>query len=214
MVGMLADNETLEAQLSRPTLSHAVGIEILQAVRMLLDTCANVDEAKEALLMNKHYYIALPAHFIVADRHGNSFVWEHGSIHNSEYIIDGGGEVQTVTNDLLHRVAQQGEFTDQDPGWSRVRRCRLAEAIEQAGEKLNVDALIKAHASVDITPTFIAEMRGVESKSVNVSDGARTLWHGVYDINERSVTISFYLGDNPDGTVRRSPHQKFTLAAD
>jgi len=49
MVGILADNETLEAQLSRPTLSFAVGIEILLAVRMLLDTCATVEEAKEAL---------------------------------------------------------------------------------------------------------------------------------------------------------------------
>lgn len=49
MVGILADNETLEAQLSRPTLSFAVGIEILLAVQMLLDTCATVEEAKEAL---------------------------------------------------------------------------------------------------------------------------------------------------------------------
>ena len=45
-------------------------------LRMLLDTCATVAQAKEALLMTKQYYYAVPVHYLIADRHGEAFVWE------------------------------------------------------------------------------------------------------------------------------------------
>jgi len=41
----------------------------------------------------------------------------------------------------------------------------------------------------------------------------RTLWHALYDSQEKSVEISYYLGENPaspNGT-RRSPYQRFRL---
>lgn len=213
-VAGLTDEETMEKGLAKPTLAPAVGIEFLQTIQMLLDTCATVAEAKETLLTTKHYYLAVPAHFLVADRHGNSFVWEHGSHHNAEYIMDGGGDVQIVTNDLLHRVAAEGELTDSDPFWSRERRCRLSEAIQASSGKLTVSELAEAHAVVDFTPSFISELRGEDSKSATiVTDGARTMWHGVFDTEARSLTISFYLGENEKGEVRRSPYKTFVLEA-
>jgi hypothetical protein len=39
----------------------------------------------------------------------------------------------------------------------------------------------------------------------------RTLWHGIYDAADRSLEISFYLGDDPEGTVRRSEYLTFGL---
>ena len=40
----------------------------------------------------------------------------------------------------------------------------------------------------------------------------RTLWHSQYDITQRQVSFEFYLGDNTDGTPRRSQRQHFELA--
>ncbi len=54
-----------------------VGLAEQQVVRYLLDTCASAEEAKEALLLAKHYYFFTPCHFMVADRSGAAFVWEH-----------------------------------------------------------------------------------------------------------------------------------------
>ena len=72
---------------SRPAAPR-VGLAEQQVVRYLLDTCATVDEAKEALLLAKHYYFFTPCHFVVADRSGASFVWEHSPRRNREVIVD------------------------------------------------------------------------------------------------------------------------------
>ena len=41
----------------------------------------------------------------------------------------------------------------------------------------------------------------------------RTVWHVIYNAGERSVEVSFYLGDEPDGTDRRSPYRSFKVAS-
>jgi hypothetical protein len=41
----------------------------------------------------------------------------------------------------------------------------------------------------------------------------RTIWHVINNTDERSVEVSFYLGDEPDGTGRRSPYRSFKLAS-
>lgn len=74
-VAHLADEESMLKYPMEPTMSHAVGLHELQGMRLLLDTCADVNEAKEALLTNKHFYMMVPVHYLIADRHGNSFVW-------------------------------------------------------------------------------------------------------------------------------------------
>ena len=66
-VALLADNETPDPE---PTGGPQVGLAEQQVVRYLLDTCATVDEAQQALLLAKHYYFFTPCHFVVADRTG------------------------------------------------------------------------------------------------------------------------------------------------
>ena len=40
----------------------------------------------------------------------------------------------------------------------------------------------------------------------------RNLWHTIYDLDARSLSVDFYLGDEPDGSIRRSPWLGFRLA--
>jgi hypothetical protein len=42
---------------------------------------------------------------------------------------------------------------------------------------------------------------------------ARTLWSSVYDLDERSLTVEFYLGEAADGAQRRSEPLHCRLAA-
>ena len=73
-VALLADDETVEKYSMEPAGFDAAGLGEVQTLRMLLDTCATAEEAKEALLMTKQQYSFIPVHYLVADRHGKGFV--------------------------------------------------------------------------------------------------------------------------------------------
>ena len=66
-----------------------------------------------------------------------------------------------------------------------------------------------AHASVRFTTEFARDITG----DPDADTVGRTIWHAVYDINARTIDVSFYLGDNKDGTDRRSEYQTFELRA-
>jgi len=208
-VVMLADDESPARYPAPPIFTVGVGLHPLQATRLLLDTCATVEEAKEALLINKHYAFLIPAHYIVADRHGNSFVWEWSHLQHSEHIIDGGGETQVVTNHLLHQPAPANVSVENDPGWTRTRLARLTDVLDRAGDGLTPQDLKAAHVRTRFTKSFARELTG----DPEANPSSRTIWHAVYDTEERSLDASFYLGDNPDGTDRRSPYQSFQLGS-
>ena len=48
--------------------------------------------------------------------------------------------------------------------------------------------------------------------AINPGQQVRTMWQSQYDIEQRSVVFEFYLGDNADGSPRRSPAVEFSLA--
>jgi len=67
--------------------ADGVGLGTFQMQRYLLDTCATTAEAKEALLITKHYYEAIRCKYLVADRHGTAFIWELSPAANREHIL-------------------------------------------------------------------------------------------------------------------------------
>jgi hypothetical protein len=60
-VTMAMDDEIFEKEME--PARAAVGLGELQIMRLLLDTCANVDEAKEALMATKQYYQYVPVRY-------------------------------------------------------------------------------------------------------------------------------------------------------
>jgi hypothetical protein len=165
-----------------------VGLGAQQVLRMLLDTCSDVKEAKEALLMTKQYYEYLPQHFLIADRHGNAFLWEHSSTRNREFIIENPGKPLISTNFRLH-----GHLQDRKPPSARgmkkvcARYCVLAERIAARKGKLTVDFLKQTHKVVDAT-----------EPAPRSTPPTRTLWHALYYPEARKVQVSFYLRDEPN----------------
>jgi predicted choloylglycine hydrolase len=193
-VALLADNETPDPE---PTGAPRVGLSEQQIVRYLLDTCATVDEAKDALLAAKHYYFFTPCHFVVADRTGASFVWEHSPRRNHEIIVDQDRSMQSrlvCTNHLLHRWPDTSQLPDDSGpiGTAALtyQRWRTLTDANATGAVVDRDDIRQQFAQVRFTAPI---------------EGARTFWHALYDVNDASAEISFYLRDDDGVSVYSNP---------
>jgi penicillin V acylase-like amidase (Ntn superfamily) len=69
----------------------AGGLPEVEVCRYVLERCANVDEALDALPLAKHYYLFHPQHFLIADASGRSFVYEMSPGRNIERVSWGEG---------------------------------------------------------------------------------------------------------------------------
>jgi hypothetical protein len=199
-VALLADEESV-GETYRASSVQA-GLNQLEVPRLLLETCADVDEAKAALLQQRQYCLFLPAHFIVGDRSGRSFVWEYGDAHDRTHVTEGGGKPQVVTNHALYRYKSTDEFPKPcAPGSSYGRYLRMQSAIGDLKDKCTLDEMKRINDGVRAT--------GSEgSRAPN-----RTLWHALYDCEDRTLDVDFYLGEapSPGGGERRSGYLKFRL---
>jgi acyl-CoA:6-aminopenicillanic acid acyl transferase len=201
-VSIAMDDEILEKHKIEPTLGSAPGLAELQTVRLLLDTCANVDEAKEALLRTKQYYQYIPVHYLVADRFGNSFVWEYSEAHNKEYIIENSGQPLVMTNFTMHKYMDGNKPPSADLARSTCRRyAYLADKLAATPAGITETALRQIHSNVDAqTPAAANQKR----------PPIRTFWHALYYPEQRRVKFSYYLRDDGDRIVR-SDYQEFRL---
>ncbi len=191
VVALLADDESTERD---PTLAPAVGLNEIQLLRFLLETCATTAEARDALLGAKYSYMFLPCHFLVADAGGDSFVFERSA--NADHLVEGGGAVQVVTNHLLHGRPSLDDLPAGDGPSATYARARRLTAAVAGRSALSADEIKAAHACVH---------------REDPASPSRTLWHGLYDAADRSLEVSFYLGDDPAGGVRRSPYLGFRI---
>jgi hypothetical protein len=154
----------------------AVGLDELQVVRHLLETCATAQEAREALLAAKHYYAAHPAHWLVADRHGDAFVFEISPGRNRVHLVEADGRPLVATNHLLHRHPDGHPPDGADPARTFARWRALAAGV--AAER----------------PVDAAGLSALSAAAFGPAAGGalRTLWHALYDAVERSAVIRFF----------------------
>jgi len=200
-VALLADDT---GSLREPAGTQA-GLHEVQIVRYLLDTCATVDDAKAALHSAKQYYSFTPTHYIIGDRSGKSFIWEHSRAHNKEYVTDGTGAPQIITNHPVHKYKSLEDMPkEEDPRSSYERMRKLHARVIEAKEKVSPEWMKETNACV------AAKVEKVAVKGEVVS---RTLWHAQYDLTENSMQIDFYLGDDDSAPnkQKRSGYQTFTL---
>jgi hypothetical protein len=196
-VALLADNETPEPE---PTGRPMVGLSEQQVVRYLLDTCATVDEAKQALLAAKHYYFFTPCHFVVADASGASFAWEHSPRRNHEVIVDMADAGRLVcTNHLLYRWPDAAQLPVEDGSIGTAaltyHRWRTLSAVTTGSGIVDRDDIRAQFEQV----RFVAPV-----------EGARTFWHAQYDVDAASMEVSFFLFDR-DGVSAYSDPMEFGL---
>jgi hypothetical protein len=186
----------------RPGRRNGVGLLELHVPRFVLETCSTAEEARHALARAPQFYVTVPCHYLISDRRGDAFVWAHAARPDRPIRIDGtAGQPLAITNHLPEHL-----LADVPPRTESVARLeKLCAAVEAAGPQPDSAAIRRAAESVAATlPPGAGQYRAVKP--------ARTLWHAFYDLEERSVAIDFYLGEGPEGSIRRSPPQRFTLA--
>lgn len=163
----------------------AVGLDELQAGRFLLDTCATAIDAREALLQLKQPYAAFPVHWLVADRHGDAFTFEWGRGRNRVHLVEAAGAPLALANHPLHRYPGGAGLPRGDgPAGSYARWRTLAGALAEAGEPWTRGSL------------GLAARRAFAGPEQDPHEGGvRTLWHGIYDLRDRSLEATFWLRD-------------------
>jgi penicillin V acylase-like amidase (Ntn superfamily) len=75
----LADADTRIDHEELATHQTRKGFNEFLPIQYLLDRCSTAPEAIEALRKMKHYHIAIPVHLLIADRQGDSYVFEYSS---------------------------------------------------------------------------------------------------------------------------------------
>jgi hypothetical protein len=190
-VALFADDESTTL---RPTHQLQAGVHELQLPRLLLDTCTSVDEAIEACYQTKQYDNFITCHYLVADAHGDAFVWERDT-HNTEHVVRAIDAPLCVTNYLLHRHDSIADLPADEPDKNHYQRART----------LDHHATTPPLSGPDIR-TALHDVRVQGPDPV-----ARTLWCSLYDLDERALTVDFYLGDT-QGSQRRSTPLTYTLA--
>jgi predicted choloylglycine hydrolase len=201
-VALLADNETPDPE---PTGSPQVGLSEQQVVRYLLDSCATVDEAVDALRVAKHYYFFTPCHYLIADRSGRAVVWEHSPRRNREVVVEQEGSLDgrlACTNHLLHRWPDPSQLPrDDGPGGTAAltyQRWRTLTGAIADGAVVDRDDIAGQFAAVRFTAPI---------------QEARTFWHAQYDVDTASVDLSFFLHDEEGRSIYSDPLRLQTTAA-
>ncbi|HKO57436.1 MAG TPA: C45 family autoproteolytic acyltransferase/hydrolase [Thermoanaerobaculia bacterium] len=201
VVTMAMDDELFSSHKIEPTLGPAPGLGVLQTLRLILDTCANVDEAKEALLATKQYYEFVPVHFLIADRFGKSFVWEYGDGHNKEFIIESPGRPLVMTNFTMNKHMSESEPPTAEQARSVCKRYAfLAERL--ASGPVSEELLRETHRKVDAQAPPAPDAK---------RPPIRTFWHALYYPEQRRVKYSFFLRDDASGRPVRSEYVEFRL---
>jgi len=216
IVATLADQMAPASVKISPLGDDSSGLNILQLVRLLLDTCASVEEAKLVLLNNKLTAGFEPTHLQISDRFGNSFIFETSSKDFSDHFTDNNGKPQIMTNHSVYLYPDVNEFPEYSPKatYNTFYRYRaLYDYLQEHQGKFSADDAKKA-------------MSRVYAHTHDVDEGAahpipcRTLWPMLYDINERSLEVKFYLKDGEvdpttgDPTLIFSKPFKFKLKVD
>lgn len=197
-----------------------VGLHPPQVLRHLLDTCSNVEEAKETLLTIKQYYPLWPAIFIIADISGNSFIYEDSTYRYKQNITDGNGKLQIITNFQVnkHKSLDQmpKEFSMATNAFWRYKK--LDEVTSGHNGLFSTDNMKYNQQCVNILQMFETVAKDPNHRGIAAGSNSRTLWRSLYNQNEKSMEVSFYLGEetNSGGKIieRRSDYLKFSLDED
>ncbi|MBF8189143.1 peptidase C45, acyl-coenzyme A - 6-aminopenicillanic acid acyl-transferase [Nonomuraea sp. K274] len=161
-------------------VSPQVGLGSVQLPRFLVDTCETADQAKQALLQAKQYDHGTPLHYLVADAHGQAFVWERGR-DGSEHIVEFGDGPLCVTNHLLHR--------NPDP------LSLPADTAASLGSYGRLRTLYERSKGGALSPRDLRDSLRAVQQSEDPAVPFRTLWSTVFDTADRTLSTRFYLGD-------------------
>jgi hypothetical protein len=175
--------------------TEKVGIGETQIVRMLLDSCATVAEAKQLLLGVKHLYEFVPCHYIIADASGDSFVFQFSVGRNHERILEGGGEAQVCSNHTTIE-APNGEIPPLTLATNSQWRYATLQARVNDRERFTPAEMRANSAAVSVSHLTRLLLEDPDFRTIAANVDSRTLWYTLYDLTAGQVEIDFYLASS------------------
>lgn len=164
------------------------GLMDIELLRLILDTCENIQQAKIAFLNNKMIFSFLGVHFIVSDANGRSFICEIDPKTLNYRFTDNNGP-QIMTNHPVYLYKNVIDFPDTEknqPYNSFNRYKTLYYQIKNSDKKFSVDDIKNLMSNV--------YGHTIEEKSYK---DLRTFWSIIYDKTEKTIEVKFYLHDGP-----------------
>jgi len=197
---LVGDFQPTPAYRYEPVSHPEPGLNELQVVRYVLDMCADVDEAQEALLSLRTYYGFTPCLYLIADARGRSVVLEKSPAGNRIVLTEREGEPRVLTNFAPSRFENDSELPEEDghkQGFMYTRYRIVQRGIER---------------TASLSPSCLAEIAREASfdvlcapKTENDVHPDRTVYTAIYDIEARSMLVSCYLGESEAGTRHSEP---------
>lgn len=202
-VALMATTEALRGGGPGPLLRNSVGLNEVQLIRFLLERAGSAAEARHLLETLPQYAMWVPCHFMVADASGDSFLWSNDIAPTPIRVEGNPGGPLCATNhvpehilaDVPQRLESEGRLARLESAVTRVRG-RTGRATREG--------------IVDASRAVAATAPAGEGQYQSVSP-ARTLWHAIYDLESRSLSVDFYLGEGSDNEVRRSQYVEVYL---
>ena len=173
-------------------MSRQSGLYLYQMVRLIIDTCATLQEAKAVILNNKMSMALLPAHFMVMDSSGRSFIYEKSSGDFSDRFVEGGGKKPfLITN---HSVSDY-PTVDKFPA-------PVGNSYDTFNRYRSLEKYIEGHTGKYSVEDGQTAMSLVFGRVEEASEGGqqhdlplRTLYTAVIDMDQQTVSVKFYLRD-------------------
>ncbi len=202
-VALMATVEVLRGGGPPPLFRNSVGLCETQLIRFLLERARTAEEARELLETHPQFAMWVPCHFMVADASGDSFLWSTHIAADPVRIEGHTGRPLCATNHVPeHPLADIPQRVESEGRLARFERA-VAEVRGQTGRATR-------EGIIDASRTVAADAPAGEGQYQAVSP-ARTLWHAIYDLKTRSLSVDFYLGEGSENEIRRSPYLEFGL---
>jgi predicted choloylglycine hydrolase len=203
-VSMLVDNDA--AGITVSDLSQVTGLSTMQLMRAVLDTAADVNEAKRIIRGNNVTMVAVPLHMLIADRSGSSFVAEMSGTDLTWKFTDNHGNPQVLTNHALWKYPDPGTFPD----------VPASDAYDTFNRYQKLQEYITGHEGLFSTYDARSSMALVYADTeLGIEGGSkplpmRTVWTTLFDLEDRSVQVQFYLHDQNKDPAADNPGLVFS----
>ncbi len=176
--------------------SLGMGLNELQGMRLLLDTCATVKEAKSVLKENQHYFTFLPCHYLIADRFGKSIVFEYNYQEKTPNFIEKVNKPQIMTNHPIFIFPSIKNFPEKssflEAGTSSFQRYeKIAEQLETINPPYTLETIISLCNSVSISEVIKTIPQEYQLQILSQPGLSLTLWHCIYNCNKRNLSVKF-----------------------
>ena len=183
------------------------GLSAMQVVALLMNKCRTVEEAKMVLLQNRIFMSLEANHWLIADAHGASTIFEIDGKSGQYFFVDGEpGKPQVITNHAVHRWPTVNTFPSVDPKAdynSFNRYSLLADSIKSHSGKFSVEDCF------DIISEVFGHSDDSEEAGAKSPYPVRTLWTFVMDLADKNITVKYFLRDDP--ATKGSPDLKLEM---